>query len=117
MVRKKTKREFRRAMLEERQLILRNIDKYHHMIDIGYTHKQAVKKLIKGAKMDSLSKLQHRVGVAQHTVGTTGVSLDNIRITEVVKKYIKDLETQNIIKSYRKGQSSLRLTKPKVWKN
>ena len=115
MPRKKTKKEHQRSLLSERQLILRNLDKYNYLIKVGFTRKQAVKKLIKGTKLDSLSKLQHRVGVAVHTVGVTGVSLSGIRLTDVVKKYIKELTTDNIIFVYKKGQQSLRLIKPKVW--
>jgi len=112
---KKTKKEHQRSLLSERQLIMRNMDKYNYLLGVGYTKEQTIKKLRKGTKLDSLSKLQHRVGVAQHQVGVTGVSLDGIRITENVKSYIKSLVDANIVHSYHKGQSTLRLTKPKVW--
>jgi len=115
MARKKTKKEHQRSLLTERQLIMRNMDKYSQLKNLGFTHQQVVKKLVKGTKMDSLSKLQHRIGVARHQVGTTGVSLSGIRLTATVKKYIKELADDNIIFAYKKGQQSLRLVKPKVW--
>ena len=115
MVRKKSKKELKYQLMSESELISRQPLKYRKLINLRYTRQQAIKMLRKETKMDSLSKLQHRIGVARHQVGTTGVSLDGIRLTEVVKKYIKGLVNDNIIVAYRKGQLSLRLVKPKVW--
>lgn len=117
MVRKKTKKELKYQLMSESELILRRPAKYRKLINLRYTKTQAIKILRKETKMDSLSKLQHRIGVARHQVGTTGVSLAGIRLTEKVKRYIKELASNNIIFTYRKGQQSLKLVKPKVWRS
>lgn len=115
MIRKKTKKEFRQQLISDRQLILRNLDKYNHYLSVGYTTQEALSKLKKKEKVNSLEKLIARVDIAINTFGITGISLDGIRITDEVKKYIKDLTNQGLIYPYIKGQSTLRLTHPKVW--
>jgi len=116
MPRKKTKGDVKRAMMAERQLILRYQDKYQMLLKKGFDHDKAVARLIKGFKMNSLDKLKQRIMTARMRVGVSGVSLDGIRMTEQVKKYIKKLVELDVVQPYHKGQQSLKLVKPKVWR-
>lgn len=112
---RKSKQLHKKQQLSRYQLIHRYYDKYRHLLSIGFTEKQALKHLQYDSSMGSLPKLQHRVGIAQYTVGTVGVSLENIRLTKDVRDYINQLESGGIIFPYKKGQTTLKLTKPKVW--
>ena len=110
-----TKKEWNLKFLSEYQLKHRYIDKYKHLKAVGYSEKLATKLLRKDASMSSLAKLKDRTVFASNQFGTTGISLQGIRITDDVKDYIKDLEDRDVILPHKKGQDILYLKHPKVW--
>jgi len=113
---KSTKKKRIKKQISERRLITSNIEKYKHLISIGYNHDQAVNKLRKEAiHMTGPEKLRQRIMIAKDKFGVTGVTLGGIRLTKDVLDYIKDLEKDNVIEPYKKGQDVLTLKHPRFW--
>ena len=109
---KQSKAVRRNKLLRERRLIYENIDEYNHLISIGFTKDQAIKRLKSGSGVDKIKK---RIALAKKQFGVTGVSLSGIRNTKDVLSYIKKLENANVIEKYVKGNDTLRLKNPKIW--
>ena len=104
------------TQLSERRLITSNIEKYNHMISIGFSRAQAVKRLRKESiHMPGTEKLRQRLDNAKIQFGTTGITLKGIRLTKDVTTFIKDLEKADVIEPYKKGQDVLILKHPRIW--
>jgi len=113
---RKTKKQRTKSQISERRLITTNIEKYKHLISIGYNHDQAVNKLRKESiHMAGPEKLRQRIMIAKDKFGVTGVTLAGIRLTKDVLAYIKELEKADIIEPYKKGQDVLTLKHPRIW--
>ena len=113
---RKTKKQRTKSQISERRLITTNIEKYKHLISIGYNHDQAIKKLRKEAvHLSGVEKLRQRIKIASEKFGVTGVTLGGIRLTKDVLDYIKELERADIIEPYKKGQDVLTLKHPRLW--
>jgi len=113
---RKTKKQRTKSQISERRLITSNIEKYKHLISIGYNHDQAVNKLRKEAvHMAGPEKLRQRLMIAKDKFGVTGVTLGGIRLTKDVLDYIKELEDANVIEPYKKGQDVLKLKHSRFW--
>jgi len=109
---KQSKKRRKNKALSERRLIYENIQEYNHLISIGFTKDQAIKRLKSGSGVDKIKK---RIALAKKQFGVTGVSLNGIRITKDVLAYIKKLETAGVIEHYVKGHDVLTLKSPRIW--
>jgi len=107
---KKSRKVIRKRQLSDQQLIRQHIEEYKHQIAIGRDYAGALKYLCESTKgSGSLEKLRLRINNARGTPGTTGVSLDGIRVGKDTLAYIRRLEDEGIIEPYHKGQASLKL--------
>ena len=106
----------RNKALRDRRLIYENVKEYNHLISIGFTKEQAIKRLRQQDKSSGgIEKIKKRISLSKSQFGVTGVNLKGIRITKDVLTYIKKIETAGVIESYVKGHDTLRLKKPRIW--
>ena len=88
MVKQSKKRRTQKAR-SDRQLIYDRLEEYNHLISIGYSRDNAIKKLRSSPPLNSLEKLKVRYDKAFKTIGTQGISLKGIKLTKDVKQFIK----------------------------
>jgi len=110
-----SKKRRQKTWLSEKRLIYENSKEYNHLISIGYTRDQAIKKLKNKPKGTSVDKLRKRIDLAKSQFGITGVTLKGITKSKDVLDFIKTLEKNDIIEPYRKGQDALVFKHPKIW--
>ena len=80
--------------ISDYQLKRQNLDKYNKLITIGYnrdtTEDRALQKLKEGYAMSSIDKLNFRYEAFKNQPGTTAISLQGIKRTVQVEKWIDD---------------------------
>ena len=116
MAKRQSKTRRKNKLLSERRLIYENLKEYNHLISIGYSKENAIKKLKQKPKGSSVDKLKRRIELAKGQVGVTAVSLKGIRVTKDVEVYIKKIEKAGVIEHYVKGHDVVKLNNPKFWK-
>jgi len=83
-----SKKQRGRKRKSDLQLIYDRKDEYNHLISIGYTQEQAIKKLRNMAPLSSLQKLELRYKNNFKSFGTSGISMKGIHRTKEVEKFI-----------------------------
>jgi len=84
-----SKKQRGRKRKSDLQLIYDRKDEYNHLISIGYTQEQAIKKLRNMAPLSSLQKLELRYKNNFKSFGTSGISMKGIKRTKEVEQFIK----------------------------
>jgi len=87
---RKDKKRLRKRQISDYQLIRRHLDKYNKLLAVGFTEEEALKKIKQDASMSSLDKLVYRYEAYKNQPGVTSISLQGIRRTVDVDKWIKD---------------------------
>ena len=112
---KKSKKVRAKQFAYEKRLMYENASEFNHLISVGFTKEQAIKRLKNKPRGSSVDRLENRVKSALNSFNVTGVSLQGIVKSKDVLDYIKSLEKQDVILPYRKGQDTLTLKHPKMW--
>lgn len=109
----KSKTIFERQQRNIYELRKAHAPDYRHLLSVGYPEQKATERLRQDIGRANLTRLKDRVLIAQNSFGVTGVSLDGIKETAEVKKYIKELVDSGVVT---RSAGSLKLTHPKIYR-
>ncbi|GAH49138.1 unnamed protein product [marine sediment metagenome] len=84
------KKRLRKRRISDYQLIRRHLDKYNKLQAVGFNPNDALKELKKSVSMSSIDKLKFRYDSNKNNAGITSISLQGIKRTAQVDKWIDD---------------------------
>ena len=94
---RKDKKRLRKRQISDYQLVRRHLDKYNKLQAVGFTEADALKKIKKDASMTSMNKLNFRYESSKSKPGITSISLQGIKRTAQVEKWIDDKVEDNLL--------------------
>jgi len=94
---RKDKKRLRKRQISDYQLVRRHLDKYKQLLAIGFTESEALKKIKENASMTSIDKLIFRYNAYKNQPGITSISLQGIKRTVTVEKWIDDKIEANLL--------------------
>jgi len=94
---RKDKKRLRKRQISDYQLIRRHLDKYNQLQAIGFSPEEATKRIKKDAFMTSIDKLIFRYDSNKSQPGVTSISLQGIKRTAQVEKWIADKVKNNLL--------------------
>ena len=82
--------------MREEMIMRTHKDEFSHLMSVGFSKDQALKK-IKGSKMSSVQLLQKRYEMDKEKPGVIGISLQGIKRTSIVDRWIDKMENEGKI--------------------
>jgi len=91
------KKRLRKRQISDYQFIRHHLDKYNQLQAIGFSPEEATTRIKKDTAMASLDKLIFRYDSNKNQPGTIAISLQGIKRTAKVEKWIADKVEANLL--------------------